>query len=321
MAHARRRTGAIGPPKLRLPSTSDKALVSLYFFYLLILSMSRGQFLPAEPEPETVSNQSDFDFCFAERFQVIAGDSTVGNRFMHGGDRHDQRKTPTPELRRVADHDGSPSRPGHRAVDPRFQLIGRGQAVPDVESVYGKKEHVGAQVSQRFLSQWPNQRERVFAQGPAGQNHLIIAARQIRSNVGRVGDNRQSAYVPATTRDGGSGCARIENDHLSGPYHPHSCFGNPQLLVFMKPFFLAERLVLQCTGSKRQRTAVRAFQKSLVMKGFQILSNCNQRGSELFCQIAHENASIVAQKFQNLAAAFLAQHQKSPKAKISFSFL
>ena len=72
----------------------------------------------------------------------------------------------------VADHDGSPCRLGHRTIDPRFQRIGRRQATPDVESVGGKKEQVGAQVSQRFLGQWPDQGERILTQGPACQNHL-----------------------------------------------------------------------------------------------------------------------------------------------------
>jgi len=54
------------------------------------------------------------------------------------------------------------------------------------------------------------------------------------------------------------------------------------------------------------------------MKGFQILSNCNQRRSELFCEIAHKNTPIIAQKFQNLAAALLAQHQNLRKVRFRF---
>jgi len=124
--------------------------------------------------------------------------------------------------------------------------------------------------------------------------------------------------MAATARNGSSGCAQIENDHLSGPDHPYGWVVNPQLLVFMNSLFLAERLRLQCTSAKRQRTAARALQQSLLMKGLQILSNCNRRRPELFCQIALENPPLGAQKFQNLAAAFLAQRQHLRKVKFRF---
>ena len=53
---------------------------------------------------------------------------------------------------------------------------------------------------------------------------------------------------------------------------------------------------------------MRALQQTLVMKRFEILANGDQRSTKAFGEVANEDAPIVAQKFQDFAAAFFVEH-------------
>jgi hypothetical protein len=48
----------------------------------------------------------------------------------------------------------------------------------------------------------------------------------------------------------------------------------------VQPLFFLEAAILQGPSTKRQRTAVRAFQLSLMMEKFEVLANRYKRGME-----------------------------------------
>jgi len=259
-------------------------------------------------------DQSDFDFGVAQRLEVVARDSAIGDGFVDRRDGHDQGKTAAAELGRVANDDGAARGFGHRAIHAGFKLIWRSETIADVEPVNREKKHVGAQLAKRFFRERADERKGIFAKRAAGEYHLGIAAFQLCRDICGVGDDGQAANLAATARDGGGRGARIENDYLAGANHADGSCGDAKLFLFVKPLFFLERLVLQRAGANGERTAMSALEQPLMMERFEILANGDERRVETFREIADEDAAVITEKFQDFAAAFLAKHRKTPRA-------
>jgi hypothetical protein len=78
------------PQGLKVLRKLNLRFTSLCIFYLLLIRKSSREMLQAQRQPAGLLDQRHFDFRFTQSFEVMLGYSPVGDRFMHGGNVHDQ---------------------------------------------------------------------------------------------------------------------------------------------------------------------------------------------------------------------------------------
>jgi len=192
---------------------------------------------------------------------------------MDGAGRHDEGEAAGAEFAGIAHDDDATRRFGHNPIDAGFEHVGRGEAIADVETVYRKEEEVGVEFLQRFFGERTDERKRIFAEDAAGEDDFDGTVGEFGGDVGGVGDDGETLEVTAGAGDRGRCGAGIEDDDLALADHANGGFGDAQFFFAVHLLLFFERAIAEGAGFYRERAAVSAFEKALVVEGFEVFAN------------------------------------------------